>query len=72
MSSKSRARSSFGNVDRLDSGKWRARYTGPDGRRRSATFKTKSDARAWLSTVTSLQCGALISKGQVGLGRPSC
>lgn len=53
MSSKSGARSSFGNVDHLDSGRWRARYTGPDGRRRSATYTTRSDARVWLSTAHS-------------------
>jgi integrase len=34
----------------LPSGKWRARYTGPDGKRRSQTFSTKADARAWLAT----------------------
>lgn len=45
--------SSFGNVDRLPSGRWRARYTGPDGQRRGQTFPTKSDARAWLATVSA-------------------
>ena len=49
MTPRSRA-SSFGHVDKLPSGRWRARYTGPDGRRRSATFTTKTDARAWLAT----------------------
>lgn len=44
------SRSGFGAVDRLPSGRWRARYTGPDGKRRSATFPMKSDARAWLAT----------------------
>lgn len=43
--------SHFGSCDRLPSGKWRARYAGPDGKRRSATFKTKTDARAWLATA---------------------
>lgn len=43
--------SGFGNVDRLPSGRWRARYVGPDGKRRSSTFGTKSDARAWLATA---------------------
>jgi integrase len=48
----SRSRTSgFGHVDRLPSGKWRARYTGPDGKRRSSTFGTKTDARAWLATA---------------------
>ncbi len=44
------SRAGFGAVDKLPSGKWRARCTGPDGRRRTSTFSTKSDARVWLST----------------------
>lgn len=44
------ARAGFGAVDKLPSGRWRARGTGPDGRRRSSTFTTKADARAWLAT----------------------
>jgi integrase len=43
--------SSFGHVERLDSGRWRARYTGPDRLRRSQTFDTKTDARRWLATA---------------------
>ena len=40
----------FGNIDRLPNGRYRARYVGPDGRRRSKVFGTvKADARAWLS-----------------------
>lgn len=50
MSTRSRA-SGFGHVDKLPSGRWRARYTGPDGRRRSTSFTTKADARAWLATA---------------------
>lgn len=43
--------SDFGTVDRRPSGQWRARFTGPDGRRRSRSgFRTKTDARVWLST----------------------
>jgi integrase len=42
--------SRFGYVEKLPSGKWRARCTGPDRLRRSATFRTKTDARVWLST----------------------
>jgi integrase len=43
----------FGSVRRLPSGRWQARYTGPDGRtyRGPVTFDTKQDADAWLSTV---------------------
>jgi integrase len=43
--------SRFGYVEKLPSAKWRARCTGPDGVRRSATFRTKTDARVWLSTI---------------------
>lgn len=43
--------SGFGHVERLQSGRWRARYTGPDGRRRSQSFGTKTDARRWLATA---------------------
>jgi integrase len=45
-----RQREAFGSIERLPSGRWRARCTGPDGKRRSATFDTKADARAWLAT----------------------
>ncbi len=43
----------FGNVRRLPSGRYQARYTGPDGRTHKAhtTFETKGDAETWLSTV---------------------
>lgn len=43
--------SGFGHVERLESGRWRARYTGPDGLRRSQSFLTKTDARRWLATA---------------------
>lgn len=47
----------FGSVRRLPSGRWQARYTGPDGQPytarstqgRSLTFDTQGDAGAWLS-----------------------
>jgi integrase len=47
----------FGNVRKLPSGRFQARYFGPDGQRRPAqradggplTFDTRSDAEAWLS-----------------------
>ncbi|WP_084124948.1 site-specific integrase [Demequina sp. NBRC 110054] len=46
-------RRSFGSVERLASGRFRARYTGPDGRSRSApsTFATKSEADRWLTLI---------------------
>lgn len=43
-------RSSDGAIDRLPSGAWRARHTGPDGKRRTKSFPTKADARAWINT----------------------
>src|SRR4051794_18962566 len=52
--------SGFGAIDRLPSGRYRARYVGPDGRRRSKIFGTvKADARAWLAA----QQTDLIRKG---------
>jgi integrase len=40
----------FGTVDELPSGRYRARYRGPDGRRHAKVFSTKADAWAWLAT----------------------
>jgi integrase len=44
-------RPGFGSIERLASGRFRARYPGPDGRRYTApvTFVNKSEARGWLS-----------------------
>jgi integrase len=41
----------FGRVRRLPSGRWQARYPGPDGTDRAAdnTFATKTDAEVWLT-----------------------
>jgi hypothetical protein len=41
----------FGRVRELASGRWQARYLGPDGKDRPApgTFATKTDAEIWLS-----------------------
>lgn len=43
----------FGNVRQRPSGRWQARYRGPDGRMRSApeTFHRKSDAQRYLTIV---------------------
>ncbi len=43
----------FGRVRKLPSGRWQARYHGPDGMDRPApvTFATVTDARIWLATV---------------------
>jgi integrase len=41
----------FGNIRRRESGRWQARYPGPDGRMRNApnTFATKEEALRWLT-----------------------
>jgi integrase len=38
-----------GSVDHLPSGRWRARYRGPDGHRHTGAFRTKAAADAWLA-----------------------
>ena len=45
------AKSRFGTINKLPSGRFRARYVGPDGQRHSApgTFDTITDADAWLA-----------------------
>ena len=49
----SSSRRRFGRVRKLPSGRWQARYPGPDGRDRSApsTFATKTDAARFLAAV---------------------
>jgi integrase len=49
------ARRRFGRLRQLPSGRWQARYPGPDGQDRSAptTFATKTEAARWLSLVES-------------------
>jgi integrase len=50
----SKRRASFGNVRRLPSGRWQARYQQPGTDRSIAapfTFDTKGDAQSWLATV---------------------
>lgn len=44
-----RTRRSFGSIERLSSGRWRVRYTAPDGNIHKAphTFRAKIDAEAW-------------------------
>lgn len=46
-----RGRRSFGNTRRLPSGRWQARYTGPDLARHQAplTFDTRGAAEGWLA-----------------------
>ena len=51
MAARTRKRRGFGRIERLGSGRYRAAYTGPDGRlyRAPTTFKREDDAVAWLS-----------------------
>lgn len=48
---KPQRRREFGTVRKLASGRWQARYIGPDGERYTApeTFETRSDAQDWLN-----------------------
>lgn len=57
---KTRRSGTFGSVDKLPSGRYRAQYYGPDGLRHKAptTFLTVDDARGWLS----LRQAEIISK----------
>jgi integrase len=50
-----RGRRRFGNVRQRSSGRWQARYIGPDGIMRSAptTFATKPQAEKWLTLIDS-------------------
>lgn len=52
-------RDGWGSVTRLDDGRWRLRYQGPDGRRRSGgIFRTKAEAEeARARSHTALACG---------------
>lgn len=45
-----RVKRGFGEIEKLPSGRFRARYSGPDLRRHSApiTFETRLDAETWL------------------------
>ncbi|MEZ0064030.1 integrase [Streptacidiphilus sp. MAP12-20] len=53
MANNSGRRRRFGSVRKLPSGRFQARYLGPDGLERTAdtTFPTKTDADAWLAEV---------------------
>ena len=47
------ARVRTGSIHKLKSGRWFARYTGPDGGRHGKAFLTKRDAMAWLQQIYS-------------------
>ena len=51
MSGPRRRKNTFGTVEKLPSGRYRARYRGPDGRRYTAPtlFTAQRDARGWLA-----------------------
>lgn len=53
MANKRGTKARFGSVRTLPSGRYQARYTGPDGLVHKApfTFDTKGDAETWLSTI---------------------
>ena len=57
-------REHFGQIDKLPSGRIRARYVGPDGERHSArrTFDNLTDARTWLAArQTEMSTGKWVS-----------
>ena len=39
------------HIEKRESGRWRARYRGPDGKERSKTFDRKVDAERFLTSV---------------------
>jgi integrase len=41
----------MGNIQKRESGKWRARYRDPSGRERARHFRRKIDAERWLASV---------------------
>lgn len=53
------SRRQFGNVRKLPSGRYQARYRDPNGRQQTDTFGTKGDASRWLAKVqTNIDRGA--------------
>ncbi len=56
-----RGRRASGAVDRLPSGRWRARFRSPDGGRVTATFALKAQADQWLAAqMTDVGRGAWV------------
>jgi hypothetical protein len=49
ISGKRLTRRTRGAVDQLPSGRWRARFTTPDGRRLTASLATKRETDAWVA-----------------------
>jgi integrase len=65
-------RSTFGNIRRLPSGRYQARYAAPDGLTRNApiTFDTKGDAETWLSTIRTDLARGLWKAPELTANRP--
>ena len=64
------ARRRFGRVRKLPSGRWQARYAGPDGKDRAAptTFATKTDAARFLAaTEVDMARGAWLDPHRSGV-----
>src|SRR5207344_909557 len=64
------ARRRFGSVRKLPSGRWQARYRGPDEREHTApsTFASKTDAGRWLSGVeTDIARGSWLAPDAAGV-----
>jgi len=61
----------FGEVGQLPSGRYRARYTGPDGGRHSApiTFVARIDAEGWLVDQERMIVAASGNRRHVSSGR---
>ncbi len=71
-------REAWGRLRKLPSGRWQARYPGPDGRMhparteddKSLTFLTKTDARTWLASVqTKIALGQWVPPAQLAARR---
>ena len=70
MTNKKGSRTTFGNVRKLPSGRWQARYTGPDGHthRAHVTFDTKGDELRYVAAAVRDAGGdvALVDVGTTG------
>lgn len=71
-------REAWGRLRKLPSGRWQARYPGPDGKMhpartdddKSLTFLTKTDARTWLASVqTKIALGQWMPPAQLAARR---
>ncbi len=67
-------RRTFGEIDQLPSGRYRARYSAPDGRRRSPgySFTTRKEASAYLARVDSAIQAGTWQDPDVAWADPAC